>query len=181
MDFGKAVLQALQIVWLNAATVRTVAHDQNATLPAFLIPALGGVLGSVVLAIFGYSPAAVLVDLVVGVLASMAGVVGGTAVLYVTSLLFDGKAGFMELLRPMGHAGLLGWLSVLMVVPVFGVAVFYLAMIWSIVVDVVIVKNVGRLSTVRAVAVVLIPLFVLSVLLFFLLGAAFLVMMSRPH
>lgn len=146
MNFKESLSNALDIVKLDPSAVHDVAGDAKATGWAFLIVILAGVanaIGSLML------PGIIFVPLFM-----VLGLLFGTLVFWVLALLFGGRAGFMELFRPLGHSLVLNWVTV---IPFIGPFLGIFTGIWSIVMDVVIVREVFGFTTGRAALVVLIP------------------------
>ena len=69
----------------------------------------------------------------------------------------------MDLFRPLSFASLINWIAV---VPVIGPIVSMIAALWLLVVNVVTIRDVHKLSTGKAVMVVLIPIIIMLVLMF---------------
>jgi len=164
MNFKEGVSRALAIIKLDGAAVDDTAHDSSATGMAFVIAILAGVAG-----VIGALLQQLISGTAKGLLASLASLVGGailsavmmvilllvsTLVYWVLGLIFGGRAPFMELLRPLGYSAIIGWV---MLIPFVGPFLAFFAAIWSIVVDVIIVREVFDFSTGKAAAVVLIP------------------------
>ncbi|MBS3125693.1 YIP1 family protein [Candidatus Woesearchaeota archaeon] len=155
MTFKEGVSRALAIIKLDGAAVDDTARDSSATGMAFLIAILAGVanaIGSLMLPGLIILP----IMMVVGLLVS-------TLVLWIIAMIFGGRASFMELLRPIGHSMMLSWVTV---IPIIGPFLSFFVGIWSIVMDVIIVREVFDFSTGKAVTVVLIPVVVALIVAF---------------
>ncbi len=146
MNFKESLSNALDIIKLDSSAVHDVAKDKQATGWAFLIVVLAGVAS----AIGALNPVGVISFPIFMILALLL----WALVLWVLAMIFGGKAGFMELFRPLGHRTLLVWVTV---IPFIGPILGFFAGIWSLVMDVVIVREVFGFTTGRAVIVVLIP------------------------
>src|SRR3989344_308195 len=161
MEFKEGLTNALGVVKLDGGAVDDVAHDSSATSVAFLIAMLAGVAGVIGAllqqVILGESSAIELVVSFVGgaILSAVMLVMlllVSTLVYWVLGMIFGGRASFMELLRPFGYSAILGWV---VLIPFVGPFLAFFAMIWSLVVDVVIVREVFNFSTGKAVLLVL--------------------------
>ncbi len=168
MDFKLALTRAWAIVTLDREAIREVAGDENALVPALVITAIGGLLGSLVT----MNP----VFWVGGVVFSLVALVVFAGILYLLAVLFGGQGDFLSLFRVLGHgSGLVSWAGI---VPVVG----SLAGLWSIPIAVIAVEDLYGLTRGKAIAVVLIPVAVLLLLFcagLAVVGGSFLAMMAR--
>ena len=147
MDFKLALERAWAIVTLNKDAVRQVAEDDNALLPALVITAIGGVLGT----LLTFSPFAWGAALVF----SIGGLVVFAGILHLLAALFGGNGPFTGLLKALGHgSGLVSWAGI---VPILGALIG----LWSIPVAVICVEEIYALPRGKAIAVVLIPVVIL--------------------
>ncbi len=143
MDFKLALARAWAIVTLDKAAVREVGEDENALLPALLITAIGGLLGTLIT----MHPTL----WVAGLVLSIVGLVIGAAILHLLAILFGGQGAWADLFKVLGHgAGLVSWARI---VPIVG----WIAGFWSIPVAVIAVEELYGLTRGKAIAVVLIP------------------------
>ncbi|MBD3203832.1 hypothetical protein GF327_06030 [Candidatus Woesearchaeota archaeon] len=145
MNFSEYFKQGIEIIKLNRQTIKKISTDQDATLFAFLFFAIGGVAT----ALFG-GPVA-------WISAGIGAVIGsiiGAGVTHILAKLFGGEGSFMELYRPLGVGSLLSW------IPMLGA----LISLWNLVVTVITLEEVHKLSTGKAVFVVLIPVLVALVI-----------------
>jgi hypothetical protein len=150
MDFKLALARAWAIVTLNKEAAREVAADENALVPALVITAIGGFLGSLIT----MNPAAWIATLVL----ALVGLAVGTAILHLLALLFGGQGSWTGLFKALGHgSGLVSWAGI---VPIIG----GLIGLWSIPVAVISVEELYGLGRGKAIAVVLIPVVFLMTL-----------------
>jgi len=151
MDFKLALARAWAIVTLNKEAVRQVAEDENALIPALLITAIGGLLGTLIT----MNPAFWVGSLVL----SIVGLVIGAGILHLLAVLFGGQGDWAGLFKALGHgSGLVSWAGI---VPVVG----GLIGLWSIPIAVISVEELYGLTRGKAIAVVLIPVVVMFGLL----------------
>ncbi|MCC6502332.1 MAG: YIP1 family protein [Deltaproteobacteria bacterium] len=148
LEFGKYLKKSFDIVRLKGEAAQEAAHDERAFRPGILILAIGGLAVAIGSLIAGQvsTPfeASFLVLLApvlnIGVFSFFIAIFHGFA------RLLGGKATFMEYYR----ATSLGWvISWSQAVPVIGAIVS----LWSIPMNVVILKSVHKLSTLEACAV----------------------------
>ena len=159
MDFKKYFQQGIEIVKLNKKTIASVAKDNKATNLAILFFAIsGGVLG-----LLSFNPIA----LIFGALAAAGLSFVWVGILHILAKLFGGKASFMDLYRPLGVGSVLSWLSF---IPILGQIIG----LWTIVIEIIVLKEVHKLSTLKSVIIVLLPLIVIFTL-FLILAATLLV------
>jgi len=154
MTFGEYFKQGIELIKLNGDTAKKLAADEKAFLTAILFIVIGGLasaIGSLNLGALVAGPIAIIVMYFI--------IVG---VFHLLAKLFGGKGTYMGLFRAMGIASILGWVTV---VPIIGPILSPLVLIWSIVMDVVIIKNVHELSTGKAVWVVIIPLVIIGIIM----------------
>lgn len=153
MSFTDYVKKGIEIAKLNGKVAEHVAKDKNATGMGVLILVLAGVAA----AIGRLNP--------VGIIAiPIANIVGWfimIGVFHLIALLFGGKATFSELYRPLTVSSVIYWVSV---IPFIGPVLSSIASLWEIVVSVVVIRDVHKLSTGKAVAVVVIPIVVVAVI-----------------
>ncbi|MFH2021334.1 MAG: Yip1 family protein [archaeon] len=156
MDFeeGKKYFkEGIEILKLGAKTMEKVAKDEKATYYAIAFFAIAGLAQAIgTFNLFG------LVTLpIMEVVFSFVGV----GIIHLLAKLFGGKAKFMELYRTNGIGYIAMWIAV---IPFIGSTLAGLIGLWYIVVSVVILKAVHKLSTGKAVMVVLIPLIVAAII-----------------
>ncbi len=148
MDFEKTLRRAWAIVTLDRAAMRETAADPQALVPGLVITAIGGALSAIGSFQFLLIPVTAALAVVF--------VAIGAAIFWGLGLAFGGKAEFVPLFRVFLHAQLTNWASL---IPFVGGVV---AAVWGIVVAVVTLEEVHGLSRGKAVAVVLIPVLLLS-------------------
>jgi hypothetical protein len=176
MGFGESVKDALGIVTLKGDVVQKVSAA-NVTGYAFLILVIAGLAAAVgqtlMDLIFGTLETATLFLYLLSPIFVVIGVLVNAGILHIIALIFGGQAKYMELFKAMAFAQVVGWIAI---IPFLGGALSIILAIWLIVVNIVIVKNVHKLSTGKSVLVILIPyIIILSILavLALVLGLAF--------
>ncbi|MEK6874929.1 MAG: YIP1 family protein [Nanoarchaeota archaeon] len=168
MDIIQGIKRAIGIITLNSAVIKETSRDKNAT--------------GVTLLIWMFIPVAASIgtwslrNIIPGIFVWTAVLGIGTAIYHILAQILGGKATYQQLLRPLGHQGVLYWV---MIIPGIGPALSVVAMFWSIVIDIVTLKIVYKLSTARAAAVVLIPASIIITLVatFFAVIVAFMLAM----
>ena len=159
MDFKKYFQQGIEIVKLNEKTIDTVAKDKKATNMAILFFAIGGGI----LGLLTFNPAA----FIFGALFTAGFSFIWTGILHLLAKILGGKAGFMEFYRPLGIGNILSWLAF---IPVLGQIIW----LWTIVIEIFVLRKVHKLTTLKAVIIVLLPLILLLAIIF-VVAATFLV------
>jgi hypothetical protein len=147
---------------LDVPTYEEVEHDENATTQALIVVAVvaiaagigavrddgvGGLIGGIIFAVVGWL------------------VFSGVAYLVGTRLVPGGQteATFGQLLRTLGFAQTPSILAVFGLIPVLGAIIAFVASIWTIVTQVVAIRQALDISTGRAIAVAVISIIVLFV------------------
>ena len=156
-DLKKYALQGVEVIKLDSKTMEKLAKDEKATSYALLIVALVGLAQ----AIGTFNIPGVIILPIVTVIGSFVGV----GIMHVLAKLFGGKAKFMEFYRTFGIGYVGMWISV---IPILGPILSGILGLWYFVVNVMILKAVHKLSTVKAVIVMLIPVIIVTVLAFML-------------
>ena len=166
MDFMNYIKQGIEIVKLNEKAMVSASKDNDATLGAVLIALVGGVAGAIGTLSFMSIPLNAVFQ-VIGLF-----IFGG--IIHLLALLFGGKGDYLGVIRPMGLAMVLSWISV---IPFIGPMLMLVVGLWSIVVDVMIIKSVHGLSTLKAALCVLIRVIiamVIALIFVVMVGAAIL-------
>lgn len=158
MDFKKYFQQGIEIVKLNDKTIDTVAKDKKATNMAILFFAIGGGI----LGLLTFNPAAFIFSALFTAGFSFI----WTGILHLLAKIFGGKAGFMEFYRPLGVGSIISWLSF---IPILGQIIG----LWTIVIEIIVLKEVHKLSTLKSVIIVLLPLIVIFTLFLVLAATLF--------
>ncbi len=181
MGFGESVKDALSIVTLKGDVMQQVSAG-DVVGHAFLILVIAGLAGAVgqtlMGLILGTFEAVSFLAFITGPVFAVIGTLIGVGILHIIALIFGGQAKYMELFKAMAFAQVVGWIAV---IPFIGAIISPILLIWLIVVNIVIIKNVHKLSTGKSVLVVLLPMiivFVLVVILTLILGAAFVALIS---
>ena len=162
MDFKQGIMRAIGILKLDGATIKQTAQDSDSFAMALIIPILAGIA----MAIGSLNPFGIIILPVFIII----GLFIGTAILWVTAMLLGGKAGFMELLKPLGHSEMLNWITV---IPILGPMISPLLGIYMLVVGIATIKHVYNFSWGKAIAVVAIPTVIIGVLMIIAGIAAF--------
>lgn len=147
------VKEGFEIVKLNAKSMEKVSKDKDATTMAILFFALTGLA----MAIGTLNLPGLIVLPIMSLVVSFIGV----GILHLLALLFGGKAKFMEYYKAVGIGQVGMWVHV---VPLVGPVIGGLISLWYLVVSVKLLKAIHKLSTGKAIVVVLIPVIVAVVL-----------------
>lgn len=178
MSYLDYLQKGFEILKLNKKIISKVSKDQEATKWGLITTLLVYLIMGFILAFFitlftlGFGILfAWIIILVMPILAIIA-LYLSVGVFYILAKLFGGKGTYMELFRPLALANLIYILSIIPLVN-------YLIGIWYIIVSVVAISETQKISTGKAVAVVLIPIAILMVLAFVL--AFFLIAWGLAH
>jgi hypothetical protein len=175
MGFGESIKNALSIVTLKGDVMQKVSASDVVGY-AFLILVIAGLAGAVGQTLMGLILGTLeLVSFLAFITGPIFAVIGtfiGVGILHIIALIFGGQAKYMDLFKPMAFAQVVGWVAV---IPFIGTAISSILGIWLIVVNIVIIKNVHKLSTGKSVLVVLLPVIIILALVL-ALGAAFIAM-----
>lgn len=166
MGFVEYVKTAWEIITLKEPAINSAADDEKATMWSIVFVILAGAA----MAIGGLNPLGIIVLPIFCLIGSFV----WTAVLWVFAKIFGGKGTYMETYRPLGLAYVAMWITI---IPILGALVSMFVGIWMIVVEIMVIKNVQKLSTGKAAAVVLIPvaiIMVIAIVIAVLFAAAFL-------
>lgn len=172
--------KGFEILKLNKKVISKVSKDQEATKWGIVTTLLVYLLVSFILAFFitlftlGFGILfAWIIILVMPILAIIA-LYLSVGVFYILAKLFGGKGTYMELFRPLALANMIYILS-------FVPMVNYLVSIWYIIVSVVAISETQKISTGKAVAVVLIPIILLIIIVAILMFAVGVYFLSHPR
>lgn len=163
LELGKYLRKSLEIVMLRGTAAREAAEDARALVPGIIVLAIGGFAVAVGAIIDGLVAAAaetvffLLFAPVLNVLIFSAFI----AVFHGVARLFGGKATFQQYYRATALAWIISWTQV---VPLLGAV----ASLWSIPVNVVVLKSVHRLKTLEAVAVMAVMMSLAMGILYFM-------------
>jgi hypothetical protein len=146
MDFQKWFEDALAIIKLDEDTIRRVASDEEATLPAIIFLAIGGLAS----AIGGLNPFAIVLIVLLPLFMAIS-----NGILWFIAKLFGGTGEYLPQFRPIGIGSAINWISV---IPFLGMILGLITALWHIAITVVTIKVVHDLSLGKAIAVVLTPL-----------------------
>jgi len=159
VDWIKPIKQAVQIYKLDKKAISEVATGGDSTRNAIIIVVIGGVLSGIAAGSISF----VLISPLVQLLG-----LGITAGFYhFLARLFGGKGGSMQLFRVFGYTYIVYWLSV---IPLIGSIILLLSIFWTIIVSIVVLKELYNMTTMRAVIVGLIPLIVFGGMAMLIIG-----------
>ncbi len=153
MDFKGYIMKGIEIVKLNKDVAEEVSKDENAFAPAMAFIAIGGLASGIGAILRGGSVMLIVGAPILAVLFSFVGV----GILYLLARLFGGTGDYKGYYTALGIGDLPAWAGI---IPFLGAFVA----LWSIPVAVIVTERVHKISTGKAVAVVLIPV-ALAVLL----------------
>lgn len=148
LEFKKYLKKSLEIIKLKGTAAQEAAADERALVPGILILAIGGFAVAIGAVLEGQVTAMaetaffILFAPILNILMFSIFI----AVFHGVARLFGGKATFQEYYRATSLAWIISWAQA---VPVFGTIVS----LWSVPVNVVILKSVHRLTTLESVAV----------------------------
>lgn len=92
-------------------------------------------------------------------------VIIGIGVTHILAKLFGGIAAFKEYFRAESHVSILGWINILLLIPLLGILISLIVPIWQLIVSVNVLKNIHKLSTVKSIIVILLPVIVFTILI----------------
>ncbi len=152
--------RVLGVLKLDVATFESIEHDQNATAESAIVVAIVALLGGI-----GNFLDTGMTGLIYGVVLAFVTWILWSAVTFVVGTkLFGGKADLGEMLRVLGYAQAPGALNLLVAIPILGGFIGFIALIWTLVVGVVAVRQGLDFSTGKAVITVIIGFFVVAIL-----------------
>ena len=158
MDFAKSIKQAINIIKLDEKTILDVSNDQSATIPAILIILIAGIamgIGSLnIISIF-------VLPFILIILFSILSVI-----IHVIAKILGGQGSLINYYRAAGHISIINWISI---IPIIGSLISMILSLWSLVVNVKVIKSVYKLSTIKAITVLLIPVIAITLLLILLI------------
>lgn len=166
MDFKGWLGKGLGITKLDREAAADVAYDPESFGPAVLFYAIGGLAGGV--GSFIITGGAGFFMLISGPVFAVIGSFIGVGILHLIARLLGGRADFKGYYSALGVGSVIQWTQV---VPVLG----HILSLWYLPVVVVATERVHRISTARAILVVLIPallVFVLALVGIAMLGMA---------
>ena len=170
MNFINSIKKSVGILKLDKKIIKEVAKDKKATTAGILILIIGGIISGIAekdILLIAITPIMVLVLSYVGI-----------GILHLTAKIFKGKAEFTELYRVLTHASILNWLSIFNLIPLIKTAIAIITSIWGIAINFVAIKNIYKLSTLKTVFVILIP-----ILFFMIIGiiAVAIILATNPE
>lgn len=157
MKLIQSIKQAIEILKLNTNTIADVAKSKKATNAGILLIVIGGFIA-------GIASKSMLVISIMPIVAIISSFIG-IGILHFTAKLFKGKAEFIELYRVLAHANILNWLGIFSLIPAVATIVAVITSTWGLIVNFVVIKNIYKLSTLRTVFVIIIPLILLIITL----------------
>lgn len=165
LEFKKYLKKSLEILKLKGEAAQEAASDERAFRPGLLILAIGGLAVAVGAVFEGQVATAETAEMVFFLLfAPVINIVMFSifiAVFHAVARLFGGKASFQEYYRATSLAWIISWAQA---VPVLGTIVS----LWSIPVNVVVLKSVHKLRTLEAVAVMAVMMSIAMGILYFM-------------
>lgn len=149
LEFKKYLKKSLDIIMLKNRAAQEAATDERALLPGLLILAIGGFAAALGGVFEGQvtAPAETAFFLLFAPVLNILMFSFFIAIFHGVAKLFGGKAAFQEYYRATSLAWIISWAQV---VPVVGTIVS----LWSIPVNVSVLKGVHKLTTLEAVAVI---------------------------
>lgn len=162
VEFGKYLLQAVQIVKLRGEAAALAASDEGALIPGIIVLAAGGLavaIGAVLQGNAGTLGEAVFFLLFAPVL-NVVIFSFFLAVFHAVARLFGGKASFQSYYRAAALASIITWSQA---IPFVGTIIS----VWSIPVNVIVLESVHKLKRLEAAAVVALMMASATGLLYF--------------
>lgn len=156
MKFLHYIKQAIQITLLNKKTIRQVAQDKNATVPAIILSVLG-------LLVYSYVPFARQTSFLAIFLNFLLSVLVTAIFMGLTHALargFGSKNKFMHFFRPIMLFSLFDLVYLLVLIPQLSIFVTIIFLIWGLVVTFVVIKETYHLSNGRTIGVLLLSLLI---------------------
>ena len=154
-----------RVLRLESPVFREIADDGDAIGPAIGVAALASAIANLT------GSGGIVGRLIAGAIGAVIGLFIWTAIVFLMSKAFGGKATYGQLVRPLGFSAAPYALAV---VPVLGALV---GAIWSLIIQIRAVRDVNEVGDGTAIAIVLIPfaiLFVLGIILAVVAGLALL-------
>lgn len=154
-----------RVLKLEPAVYKEIADDEGAIGPAIGVAAIASVIASLT------GSGGIVGRIFAGAIGAVIGLFVWTAIVFLMSKAFGGKATYGQLVRPLGYSSAPYALAI---VPVLGAVV---GAIWSLLIQIRAVREVNEVGDGTAIAIVLIPfaiLFVLGIILAVVAGLAFL-------
>lgn len=163
MDPQVVMDRVLRIVKLQPDAYIEVAEDESATPAAFVVAILAALLAGIGTS-FTNADTGIGSAIVGAIIGAPIGLLIVTAIFHGLAKLFGGSGAYQPLMRALGH----GYApAALGIIPFIGLV----GSIWALVCSVVAVREIHKVSTGAAVAVVLIPAAIIFILVFFLVIA----------
>ncbi len=150
MNLPAILKRAIKIVELNDSAIKSVSKDPSATGPAVLIIAISSFAGAIGSLLFPvkYGPVTYRPTLMEAIGHALIAILFVLAVVYLLHLianhLFKAHGDYVSLLRVVGHGYVIGFLNIF---PALSV----LVLLWMLVMQVRILKDIKRLTTENAV------------------------------
>lgn len=155
---GALMDRVMRAVKLDPTVYKEVSADDTKTTEAMLVVAIAAAIGGLgtIIGPGNFTFGGWILSIA---LAPTLGLGIGTGVLWIIGKLFNGKAAFMEMFRPLGYAYAPSTLSI---IPIIG---GFIGLVWSMVCAVIAVRESEEVTTGSAAAIVLIPSAILFVIL----------------
>src|SRR3989344_7679611 len=166
MTFFDSIKRGLRLIKLDGDAAVEIASDSGSTVNGWLVIFVAGLLGSLAISIkqVPFSFLDYLTNLGYSIVFSALAIL----IIHGLAKLFGGQSTLIGYFRAQSHAHLLNWISIVTAVELayVGNLVGWAISLWSIIISVVVLKNVHRLSTWKAIIVALaLPLILLVLLL----------------
>lgn len=165
MTVDKVIEQLTRVLKLEPTVFKEIADDESAIGPAIGVAALSSVIASLT------GQGGIVGRIFAGAIGAVIGLFIWTAIVFLMSKAFGGKATYAQLVRPLGYSSAPYALAI---IPVLGAVV---GGIWSLIIQIRAVREVNEVGDGTAIAIVLIPfaiLFVLGIILAVVAGLALL-------
>jgi len=166
MTFFDSIKRGLRLIKLDGDAAVEIASDSGSTVNGWLVIFVAGLLGSLAISIkqVPFSFLDYLTNLGYSIVFSALAIL----IIHGLAKLYGGQSTLIGYFRAQSHAHLLNWISIVTAVELayVGNLVGWAISLWSIIISVVVLKNVHRLSTWKAIIVALaIPLILLVLVL----------------
>jgi|SRR3989344_2409849 len=154
MDFLKYIKRAFQIALLDKKVIRKVAEDKNALIPGLIFLVLGSFVAVYVQYVYRKAPLSLQVYIPIFVLTVLVMI----GLVHLLARLFGSKEKVISFLRPTLVSSLFSILGLASLIPFIGPILHVLISIWSLVIFVIVIKESYKLSTGKAIGIMLLML-----------------------
>jgi hypothetical protein len=160
MGFSYKIKQAFEMLTFNEQAISNFSKDKTNTKFAHWVLVILGLAFGFGFGIF--TGPLVIIFMIIGVITMIAGVWIVALLYHLLALLFGGKGKLIEYFRAYASLYEIQWI---MAIPILGLFLSGVAGLWIFIVNVSVLKNVYKLSTVKSLFIVFIPLIISIVLL----------------